>query len=209
MSDAAAKFPAVNEKLRQAFKNSRDGIVRPDKDIMTAPVYKFRAAVALYLLAEVKDYESLPMMAGYLPAKGEPFDNPNDLANPKWVLYSMHRLAGQMPTEKLSVEAKDSLGGTPMQQIWFDHLLALSMLQSPDGWDEGRFVVLAPQFNPKPAGAAGRYQRELLDDSTFGSVTLEDVVAALERASDAVWVTNIKQRYLDQGPIDTLLASDS
>src|SRR5439155_9703560 len=32
----------------------------------------------------------------------------------------------------------------PLQQIWLDHLLALSMLQASDGWCDGFFVLLAP-----------------------------------------------------------------
>ena len=155
-----------------------------------------------FIGVEVKYHENMRARA----AKGADwYDH-----NPRYA--EVARRAGAFPPEALTLVAnpesrlsKDSLGGTPMQQIWFDHLLALSMLQSSDGWDEGRFVVLAPEANPKPADAADRYRQELVDESTFGSVTLEEFVAAAKSVSDTVWLTNFEQRYLDQGPIDALL----
>ena len=108
MAEITAKFPAAIAKSSQ-FKNTYLAGSQEHKDRIAIERYKFRGAVALYLLADIKDFESLPMMASHLPAEGESFEHYSRvLVNPKWALYSMHRLISQMPTEGLSTEAQDS-----------------------------------------------------------------------------------------------------
>lgn len=64
--------------------------------------------------------------------------------------------------------------GTPLQQIWLDHLLVLSMLQHPsDRWAWGRFVLVHPARNPSFAETAAAYRELLVDDETFSVVTIE------------------------------------
>jgi hypothetical protein len=68
--------------------------------------------------------------------------------------------------------------GTDLQQIWLDHLLVLVMLQHPSRqWSWGRFVVVAPAANPSITSAVARYRAVLRDDATFGSLSLEQMVA--------------------------------
>ena len=60
---------------------------------------------------------------------------------------------------------------SPQQQLWQDHLLALSMLD--EGWDWARFVVVHPADNPAFANASSAYAAVLEDLATFGTATVE------------------------------------
>lgn len=72
----------------------------------------------------------------------------------------------------------DSLAHGPLQQIWQDHLLVLSMLQHPSAsWRKGRFALLYPGGNVAYANAAQSYRHTLRDDSSFVAMTLEDVLS--------------------------------
>ena len=84
----------------------------------------------------------------------------------------------------------------PLQQIWLDHLLALSILQADDGYASGLFVFLHPTGNGPCATAADRYRSMLTDQSTFERLTLETVVAAIRWATDAPWIDAFESRYL-------------
>ena len=62
---------------------------------------------------------------------------------------------------------EELLVGTDLQQLWLDHLLALSMAQHPSGdWSWARFVLVHPAGNLSFAAAADRYLRVLSDAST-------------------------------------------
>ena len=105
----------------------------------------------------------------------------------------------------------DELLAKPLQQIWLDHLLALSMLQADDGFSDGLFVFLHPADNRPCSRAAARYASRLADASTFQPLTLEDVVTAIRRHTSAPWIDAFHDRYLsfdklaDPGdlPVDT------
>lgn len=85
--------------------------------------------------------------------------------------------------------------GTDLEQLWLDHLLALSMLQHPDGqWGWVRFVVVHPAGNPGFTDAVDRYRR-LIDGDTFAVTTLEELLdneTALSPADRAA----LRERYL-------------
>ncbi len=105
MAEMATKYPAARAKFL-ALK----GPFYIDNDVKALEECRYHSAVALYLLAELKDFESLPMMASNLPAEGEPFDEHDSkvMVSPKWTIYSMHRLISEMPTAGLSTEARES-----------------------------------------------------------------------------------------------------
>lgn len=74
--------------------------------------------------------------------------------------------------------ATSEILGTDLQQIWQDHLLALSMLQHASGqWGWAKFVLIHPAKNPSYAGAAERY-KTLLKAGTysFESRTIESLL---------------------------------
>jgi len=96
-------------------------------------------------------------------------------------------------------ESFPALRAKPLWQIWFDHLLALSMLQAEgQRWrDTGLFVIRHPIINEACHRAVAAYERHLLDHRTFQRLTLEDVVAAMQVTTGASWVEAFRQRYLD------------
>jgi hypothetical protein len=79
--------------------------------------------------------------------------------------------------------------------VWLEHLLLLSMLQHASGaWTWGRYVVVHPAGNSDVAAVCDRYRALLVDDSTFSSVTLEELLGtgALPRST----VAALRDRYV-------------
>jgi hypothetical protein len=91
--------------------------------------------------------------------------------------------------------ALDALVGTPLQQIWLDHLLALSMLQhTPQTWTWAKFVLVHPEGNPSYARAADEYRMTLSDFSTFEVRTIESLLDAGVLSPDST--AAFRKRYL-------------
>jgi hypothetical protein len=89
----------------------------------------------------------------------------------------------------------DSLVETHLQQIWLDHLLALSMLQhTPRTWTWVKFVLVHPEGNPSYARAADEYQALLSDASTFEVRTIESLLNTGVLPEDAT--AGFRERYL-------------
>jgi hypothetical protein len=86
------------------------------------------------------------------------------------------------------------LGRTDLAVVWLEHLLLLSMLQHHSGgWTWGRYVVVHPAGNPDVVDLLARYREYLADDSTFATITLEELLAscALPRST----TTALRDRY--------------
>jgi hypothetical protein len=91
--------------------------------------------------------------------------------------------------------ALDVLVGTPLQQIWLDHLLSLSMLQhTPQMWTWVKFVLVHPDGNPSYARASDEYRAILRDTSTFEVRTIESLLNAGVLPTDAT--AAFRERYL-------------
>jgi PD-(D/E)XK nuclease superfamily protein len=70
-------------------------------------------------------------------------------------------------------------GRTDLAVMWLEHLLLLSMLQHASGtWSWGRYVVVHPNGNSDVADAVGRYRDLLVDESTYFSMTIEELLDA-------------------------------
>jgi hypothetical protein len=68
---------------------------------------------------------------------------------------------------------------TDLLVMSLEHLLLLSMLQHESGvWSWGRYIVVHPAGNTDFFDACCRYGALLVDQSTFGSVTLEELIGA-------------------------------
>jgi PD-(D/E)XK nuclease superfamily protein len=92
-------------------------------------------------------------------------------------------------------QAMEAVNGTGLVHIWLAHALALSMLQHPSRkWSWGRFVVVHPADNADFAKSCALYRELLTDDSTFASVTLEELLDS--GAIPAPTVTRFRDRYL-------------
>ena len=73
--------------------------------------------------------------------------------------------------------AIDAVNGTDLLVMWLEHLLVLSLLQHPSGtWNWGRYVVIHPAGNADYAEACARYRDLLVDQSTFSSMTIEELL---------------------------------
>jgi len=83
-------------------------------------------------------------------------------------------------TQKSGLFASDTLDrivGTKIQQIWLDHLLALSMpITDSNHWAWVKFVLVHPAGNPSYAKVATEYRSLLMDESTFDVVTIESLL---------------------------------
>ena len=86
-------------------------------------------------------------------------------------------------------------GRSDLAVMWLEHLLLLSMLQHESAsWSWGRYVVVHPAGNADIADACARYHELLADESTFSSVTIEELLDAdvLPKAT----VAALRERYL-------------
>jgi hypothetical protein len=92
-------------------------------------------------------------------------------------------------------QAINDVSGTSLQQIWLDHLLAVSMLQHPSHtWTWAKFVLVHPTKNPSYARAAEKYKTLLRDKATFGVCTIESLLDANILPADAA--SSFAERYL-------------
>ncbi len=90
--------------------------------------------------------------------------------------------------------AIDAVNGTDLIHIWLRHLLVLSMLQHPSHtWRWGRLVVVHPAGNTDFADACSRYRALLVDQSTFASLTVEELLDA--DVLPAGTATALRDRY--------------
>ncbi len=128
---------------------------------------------------EVKYHENMKVAAATL--EGKPY-------------HQRAETAGCFHPETLA-----TLQQPPLQQLWLDHLLALSMIQA-DIWESGMFVVLAPALNDRCTQTVNAYAACLSDPLTFGYWTLESFHAAVAEHSSAAWVSEFAARYLDLRP---------
>ena len=79
----------------------------------------------------------------------------------------------------LSLESMETVIETGLQQIWLDHLLALSMPQHASGtWGWAGFALVHPAKNPSYARATERYKSLLEDAVSFRVSTIESLLAA-------------------------------
>jgi hypothetical protein len=91
--------------------------------------------------------------------------------------------------------AIDAVNGTDLIHIWLRHLLALSMLQHPSGnWRFGRLLVVHPAGNTNYAEACDRYRALLAEESTFASMTLEELLDS--KALPRKTITAFRERYV-------------
>lgn len=94
------------------------------------------------------------------------------------------------------VEESDAaaMGRSRMSMVWLEHLLLLSMLQHESRrWTWGRYVVAHPAANTSVSSIVDDYRGRLTDESTFASITVEDLLAtnALPSATE----TALRLRY--------------
>jgi PD-(D/E)XK nuclease superfamily protein len=92
---------------------------------------------------------------------------------------------------------------SPIEQLWRDHLLAGSMLINKD-YDDGFYVFLYPEGNNKCEDAVTQYRSCLANADTFAAWTLESVYVAIKKYTDAIWIDEFYNRYLDFSKLKTM-----
>jgi hypothetical protein len=94
--------------------------------------------------------------------------------------------------------ATDPLGRkTELAVMWLEHLLMLSMLQHSRGtWSWGRYVVIHPTGNTDFAEACDRYRSLLVEQSTFSSTTIEELLDA--KILPAETTAALRKRYVNE-----------
>jgi hypothetical protein len=86
---------------------------------------------------------------------------------------------------------------TDLCVLWIEHLLLFSMLQHPaDNWTWCRYVVVHPAGNSDIVDACARYRALLADDTTFATLTLEQLLDTTPLARSAI--TALRARYLPE-----------
>ena len=122
-----------------------------------------------------------------------------------------HRARYDEVTRAMGCFKSDRLSGLkrkPIEQIWRDHMLAGSMLLDRDaGWEDGLYVFLHPEDNEPCRRAAQLYADYLTDARTFEAITLERVVDAIIASTDATWIRDVRDRYLNWAKLDDLAKS--
>lgn len=95
----------------------------------------------------------------------------------------------------LSTESMTGILGTDLQQIWLDHLLAVSIPQHPSRvWSWAGFVLVHPAKNPSYARATQRYRAILKNGASIQVSTLEELLAA--KALPEAVASAFHDRYL-------------
>ncbi len=93
-----------------------------------------------------------------------------------------------------------ALRTNPLQQLWREHLLSLSMVKN-GLYERGRFVVIYPAQNSNCDAAVNAYLTHLASDdavtSGFEAVTLESCLDALRKIGDQETADALHGRYLD------------
>ena len=91
--------------------------------------------------------------------------------------------------------ALDAVNPSKISMIWLEHILLLSMLQHESGrWTWGRYAIVHPEGNTDIAERADEYRKLLVDDTTFTTATIEDLLAA--KALSTRTTSAIKRRYM-------------
>lgn len=92
---------------------------------------------------------------------------------------------------------RSRIWGTPLEQVWRDHLLALACGQDPAGWNRVHYILAAPQQNPAWRPLVDEY-RSLLEPGTEHSVEYRPLEALLDRTDGLLpHGDTFRARYLD------------
>ncbi len=94
----------------------------------------------------------------------------------------------------------------PLQQIWRDHLLALSLFITNEDYAVGDFIYLYPADNLNCVAGIETYKTTLneLGETYFKPLTMEKMVETIKRHFSDKWIEDFEDRYLDFGKIDNV-----
>lgn len=92
----------------------------------------------------------------------------------------------------------EELKQKPIQQIWRDHLLTLSMFISNSDFVRGDFIYLFPEKNDDCVYAIEKYNQTFLpiSETYFKPLTIEMLINTLKKNCSAKWILDFENRYL-------------
>ena len=93
----------------------------------------------------------------------------------------------------------------PLQQIWRDHLLTLSLFITNDDYGVGDFIYLYPSGNLNCEVGVEAYKTTLNQSSEtyFKPLIMEKMLETIKRHSSDKWIVDFEDRYLDFGKIES------
>lgn len=96
-------------------------------------------------------------------------------------------------------ESLESLKEKPIQQIWRDHLLALSMFKKSNDYKIGYFIYLYPSENKNCRIGVEKYKETFNEsvESYFKPLTLERLVGVVKKYCTDNWINEFENRYLN------------
>jgi hypothetical protein len=92
----------------------------------------------------------------------------------------------------------ENLKKRPIQQIWRDHLLTLSLFISNKDYFRGDFIYLFPSENLECVNAIEKYKQTFIPnkETYFKPLTIEKIVQILKENSTENWIIELEKRYL-------------
>jgi hypothetical protein len=102
-----------------------------------------------------------------------------------------------------------ALRDVPLEQLFRLHLLAATMIGDNGPYQEGMFILIAPERNRDVARAAQAYRAHLREGNEatvgFRQVSVETCIKATGKAGDAELSAALHERYIDFEPVRTLI----
>ncbi len=92
----------------------------------------------------------------------------------------------------------DKLKEKPIQQIWRDHLLVLSMFVKNNDYKKGDFIYLYPSGNDNCILGIEKYSHTFLagSENYFKPLTLEKLIETIKCFCSDNWIKEFEDRYL-------------
>lgn len=92
----------------------------------------------------------------------------------------------------------------PIQQIWRDHLLTLSLFITNNDYSIGDFIYLYPKNNNECETGIQKYQQTFNEnvENYFNPLTIERLTETIKINCNEKWINDFEDRYLDFSKIE-------
>jgi len=120
---------------------------------------------------------------------------------------STHKKTYETISEKSGIfdlSKSNELKNKPIQQIWRDHLLALSLFITNSDFFIGDFIYQYPSKNEKCKDAINKYIQtfSISKETHFSPLTLENITSTIKKHTKNKWINDFENRYLNFDKID-------
>jgi hypothetical protein len=97
----------------------------------------------------------------------------------------------------------------PIQQIWRDHLLALSLFVTNNDYKVGDFIYLYPSENTKCEIGIEKYKSTFnkSQENYFKTLTIENLVNTIKTHCSDKWIFDFEDRYLNFKKIEKVVGN--